>query len=238
MASYLPPNSFTTGDPIDATELQENRDELKRYLHNIESSALRTSTSWVNTQHIAPPRISPIDGVFTAVSGVTAGQTYASGDAFSDVTFASSYITGLHLETQRWHVLPNSSVQFIAPQSGTAIFHWWAQLWTGPDDATYRAAWTLPVGRHVWVSPFHQTTLDGKASIASLQAVNAPDWSGAGEAKGADYPYPMLGSAHLSGRMLVESTLAGRQTFGLAVHSEIARVVVVSFGWSLETWHI
>lgn len=235
--AYIPVYSPASGDVISATGVDNNDKKLQTYLHQVETSAFNPS-QWVNTQHIQAPVIIPLKFMQEGVSGMVAGLP--SVGPFASPTFASSSTIGGSAQgaDPKWDFLPGTCIEVTRKRSLSALYHWWAEVQAGPDDGSHRASFPVPLDRVVQITPYSgvMTGVDIGEQHA-LDCPNAVTWDAA-TPRGPKYPYARRGSALMSGVYLDKSSGRGRRAFGLAVRSQISRVAVINFGWTLELFYL
>ena len=235
--SYIPVYSPSSGVAISASGLDSNDRKLKLYLHQLETSAFDPG-QWVDTQNIQPPVITPLKFMQEGVSGAIAGLP--STGPFASPTFASSATMGSSAQDgeYKWDFLPGTCIEVTKKRGLNAVYHWWAEIQAGPDDASHRSGFPTPINRLVQITPYAGVmTGVGLGKQHALDCPNASAWD-PGTPRGPKYPYARRASALMSGVYLDESPVRGLRSFGLAVRSQISRVAVINFGWSLEIFYL
>lgn len=231
--AYTPPVTFVDGDPFEASELQDNIDDLKIYMHQIEDTAYLNS-KWVRTEHVQPPVYSPIDGVQQGVTGIFAQQY--SGGAFAQASFSSSYLSNIQTTPDTWVRMPNTSVRIVNRRTCSFLFHWWAEVLAGPDDDT-RANYLAPSARRLQLSPYRGSISSATIGTQHSQSTqSAWVWGPTANASGAALAHHIRGSGSCGGTFLDTNVLRGAQVFGLAAQCTVAQAVMINWGFTLEAY--
>ena len=147
------PTPFPANATLAAATLQENDDNLRKYLHEgIVSGDLQSSPAWVDTQHIQPPKYQPIPNVQHGVTGHLGGRVYRPGQHYT-MTTATFTRRGRNANTPSWSELPGTAVTFDLRGTTSAIFHYHFCVYVHPDTSTL-AGTPSNTDRRVYVAPY------------------------------------------------------------------------------------
>lgn len=240
--SYTPPNTFSTGDTVSAEELQQNLRDLRKYLHDgISSSDLDSSQAWVRSEHIQPPILNPYLNLQEGVSGVITGLSL---QPFEAVGYASSSQCGALAGAVQWVALQNSAQIVKIKSPSQVLYHYSYEVMAGPDVQGGSNP-KLPAEelRSVFVAPYF-------TSLQSFDSTDCPVLDQAAQETpnnrggflntkfGPAHPYEIIGFGSKSSTLTRYISLPGEYVFGLAVFTQIDRVIFPSLTTSIEAYRI
>lgn len=241
--AYTPPNTFVAGTTLTSADLYGNQDELRAYLHEGIVTADFEASQWIETRHIQPPIFEPFTGTQHGVSGHIAAQQ-AEGVGVR-LTFCTSYLTGGGRDgvLPEWVRIPNTMFSLQMRRGYRGLFHWWAELEHGPDDATFVSGENYAIkDRLCYVAPYIGTPALVDITAAQEGQNHQGDgtnfWNGSTPI-GASLPYPVgAGYGQRSGCVALDSSSPGTLRVGLCHYSQIDRVAVVNWGIALEAYYV
>jgi len=130
---YTAPNTFVTATPIDAEEIVENNEELRKYL-NTDIIQADIDDGTVDTTDI-------VRGEYFQV---TKDHQFTSGDIYSQYrgsqTKDRAYTTGQLKnlddlgDTYQWLVVPNTGKRFFLEADAMVFYHVYCEVHTGQDQ--------------------------------------------------------------------------------------------------------
>jgi hypothetical protein len=237
---YIPPNTFTTGQPIEAGDVKGNDDALKVYLHESVVTGDLRATPWVQTRHIQAPVLEPMTGIQHGVSGIQGSQW--DGGALVRCQFVSAMLTGKRYgaSAETFEIIPQTTFSIGLRQTATVLFHWWMESNNGPDNGTR----SFGANAYMWVCEYNAggalagTGVKSITQIHALEAVNNSEgFTLAGNPpSGPDYPYTLLGYGNMSGTKLYSGT--DNLAVGLAGLSLIDRSAIINWGVYIEAYYL
>lgn len=233
------PTTFTAGTTLTSATLQGNDQALRLYLHRgIITSDLQSSAPWIRTGHIQPPTIEPWQGLQHGVSGHMASQ-WGGGESVR-LAFCTSYLSGGGLDgAVDWHTIPNTGIQVQLRRAAKVLFHWWVEVEAGPDNVPYVAGRNTPIiERACYIAPYIGNTGFVVSEASQPQATDQQGFNGSPPPVGALYPYPVSAGYGQRDGVWASEQAIGTLTIGLAAFSQIDRVAVVNWGFTLETWYL
>lgn len=245
------PTSFPASGVLQAATIKQNDDDLRKYLHEgIVSGDLQSSSAWIDTQHIQPPKYQPKTNIQHGVTGHLGGRVYRPGRWYT-MTTASFTRRGRGTTTPSWAEVPNTAVTFDLRGATTAIFHYHFTIYVHPDITTLGG--TAPnLSRRVYVAPYfrdarvpfnggqvyEQGALETRMNVGTPLANGFSTTSGVGGGEadgGARVVYNVSGYGQRTGQYLkaipASSVSEGQFHCGLA-HWSLAHLGLVT-SWSV-----
>ena len=145
------PAAFPVGGVLQASTMQQNDDDLRKYLHEgVVSGDLQAAPAWVDTQHVQPPRIDPVRNMQHGVTGHLGGKVYRPGEWFT-MTGASFTRNGRSEDNPVWSEVPSTAVTVNLRGATSAVFHYHLTAFVCPDTATTGVADLL---KRVYFAPY------------------------------------------------------------------------------------
>lgn len=234
--AYTPPNVFVDGTAVSADPIQDNSDALRTYLHDgIVAGDLRASR-FADTRHIQSPIVDPYVGLQHGVTGWQGGLD--SGGPLTRATFITCFLTaGKTLDQQpEWQPLSGTAVRISVRKACTVLFHYRAELISGPDDSpavTGRVA--TAAERVVAIAPYFSspqfTQVESAQETRNNDGFNTAEFS-------PSTPYNDKGWGGKTGMILKSLAGPGEYTFGLAGWSQVDRVAVLNWAYSIEAFYV
>ena len=226
---FAVPVTFSGNTTLAAEDLRDNYQAVRTQYHNVPQDLLRDEP-FVNTQHIQPPRVSPVEELVHGVSGLWGNHTPLA--PWGNVSFASDAIGGFN------HV-SRTSFSFVPRFSCNLLLHWWAEVIAGPDASSGSTLTDRLL--YCWVSPYR-----GSPNMTDMQQHaqecqnNWDGWSPSGApGKGAEQPYEWAGASFMSGTFPIRNAPAGQELrVGLAAYANLGRAVILNYGVSVEAYYI
>ena len=238
--AYSPPNNFVNGNPLNASDIKGNDDALKIYLHEGVLNTDLLNSAWVQTRHIQAPVLDAYSGVQHGITGWQGSQW--DGGVLARCQFASAFLTGgrYGVTDATWEVIPQTAFTLDLRRSSTVIFHWWMEVFNGPDSSTNRST---PADTYLYVADYTaggSLAGTGQKSIIPAHAVesvnNYRGFSSTNPPAGAVAPYTNTGYGNMSGTKLFIGT--NKLAVGLAHISTIDRSAIVNWGIALEVYYL
>jgi len=233
--AYTPPNTFTPGTTLLSSEVQQNQDDLRIYLHNGISASDVENVQWIDTRHVQPPLYEPYSGVQHGVTGHQGGQDYS--DAVR-MNFCTRFLTGNGYPdaANDWRRLPNTTFQIQIRRAATVAYHFWWELEAGADGSLDSRLPALG-SRYVYIAPYVGNP-SLKQLVAAQEVHNNPNGLNASIPYGPLRPHPFSASAHQTSGTTITNASIGTTTVGLAFYSQIDRVAVLRWGVAIEAFYL
>jgi hypothetical protein len=230
------PTTFTAGSKLEASEVQENFDDLREYLHAVPQGDL---VGPFDTRHVQIPTLDAFTGVQHGVTGHQGGQW--GGGFTTRMAFITSYTTGQGYSSSvgdTWAPLPNTAVKLPIRRDARILYHWWVEVEAGPDDLPHVAGRNYAsTERLAYVAPYISNV--GLVSKQALQTVQNHQVGFAGSAPyGASRCYAVAGAYGQRDGTLAFEASAGEAIVGLAYYSQIDRSAVINWGFTIEAFYL
>lgn len=137
--AYSKPNTFATGDLLDATKVEENNEALRKYL-NAQIVSGDVSADTLAPEHLMKGTYNALQNQYQMISGLIGGQNYLLANR--EVTGICHAPTGINAPVDPTYVwLANGGITFYLEEDADCLFQWYAQPYTTPiDNSRYRAA--------------------------------------------------------------------------------------------------
>lgn len=238
------PTSFPASSTLLAGTMQQNDDNLRKYLHEgIVSGDLQSGPAWVDTKHVQQPRIDPVRNVQHGATGQLGGRVYRPGQWFT-MTGASFTRNGRSSTNPTWSEVPTTAVSINLRGSAKVVFHYHLTAVVGPDKST-----TTGVSdelKRVYFAPYYRPSevpfSDSAVYAAGAVEVRNNIGDGSGNRSGFSSlrggpagSYNCSGYGQRTGAYYKQVTLTGGRTnevhFGLA-HWSLSHVSLVT-SWAV-----
>lgn len=111
-----------TSEKLNAEDVRDNLDAMKRKQHKLLSTDMQTSSAWIDTYHLMQGRYTTTTNMTENISGTFAGR---NNGAFTNRTsYCSRWLSlGTSGRTRRIRV-PNSAIMFDVLRPCTFFFQW------------------------------------------------------------------------------------------------------------------
>ena len=230
------PSTYVDGTVLTAAALEGDLSALRVYLHRGIASG-DIATDWIEPRHVQSPVLDPWTNIQHGVTGHVGAQTSPPDVRLQ---FATKFLSGNGFQSaDNVHQLPGTAFTLDVRRAARCLFHWWFELEAGNDNST--AGYQLAeADREVWVFPYvgNPSTAIGSHSHRAQETMNAKFNIG------ATYPIGLLQTVVQGGGYgakqltMMHEAPVGRVTAGLAAHSAIDRVGVLSWGVTIETYYL
>lgn len=254
--AYSPPNSFSNGTALTASDLTGNDQALRVYLHEgVVDADLLSSTPWIETRHIQTPTFDPIVGVQHAVTGLQGSQW--SGGFGVRAQFATTALTGNRKRgssTELFEYLPQTSMTLDIRDSCIIIMHWWMETFNGPDSRVDEGA-QLYVGEYAEQEQFASgrlvpATIQHAVCSANNEDATVPaplpppsGWLDLGSSTipvriaGPARPYTLRGLGNMSGTNIDRVSAGGKYRVGLSFLTSIDPSCIINWCVNIEAYY-
>jgi len=237
--AYTPPNTFVTNTTLVAADVQENVDDLRIYLHEDIIAGDLASAKIVNTRHIQPPYLIPYTNLLHGVSGYQGGQQ--SPGMLTRITFCTKFLCGngmLDVLPSDWQIVPSTSFKINIRKACTVVFHWWCDIYGGPDTSTGANTFTQDT-RFYYITPFVSSVGFPQKPIGQWGRNATTGFNTTLPAGSAEIPYTVNAGYHQRAGTFMNTTTAGTEyTIGLCTYSAIDRVAVFNWSIALEVFYL
>lgn len=123
--AYSPPNTFNPNDVVDADLIQENLDEIKKYLNGDMIAGDIETDGWARRNHIVRGIYQPIQQQLRFVSGHVGGRNFSV--LAQDLSFLPDAPTAMNAPSTPTLVYqPNCSFDFYLEEDAYVIFQIYA----------------------------------------------------------------------------------------------------------------
>lgn len=237
--AYTPPNTFVTNTTLLSADVQENVDDLRIYLHEDIIQTDIASSKFVSTRHIQPPYTIPYVNLLHGVSGYQGGQS-APG-MLTRITFCTKFLAGNSINDvlpNNWQLIPSTSFKINIRKACTIVFHYWCDMYGGPDTEGSRSNIIVGANRFYYITPYISNTGFPAKTIGQI-GINATNGMNTTLPVGADIPYTINNGYHQRDGTIMDTTTAGTEyTIGLCTYSAINRVAVFNWSIALEVFYL
>lgn len=137
--SYSKPNTFVSGVEIDAEEVEENNEALRKYL-NAQVLSSDIAADELAPEHLMKGTYNPLQNQYQMISGLIGGKNYLLADR--QITGICHSPSGKDVPTDPTYVwVANGGITFYLEEEADVLFQWYAQPYTTPiDNSRFRAA--------------------------------------------------------------------------------------------------
>ena len=228
--SYLEPNIIAGSTSIDADDIRENLDAIKKYISTgIAAADIDSGVKWIDTKHIMKPEYSGLLNTGTFVSGFLGGKSY---------TVPSSYLSKYN--TKRiasstdypWSFIPNTTIIIEIPrQVNLLMFQLSAWNISDTNENTYWGEAELEL-----VIKASNITVDDIANNLGLKThtigYSSEEYASVGAASTVEQ---LLRQPYQTFYML-EDVGPGFYTVSLIGRSAISKTAFYAWSFSAESW--
>lgn len=226
--AYTPTKTWANGDTLNASDLLNNLDGVKKYAHNIDNAADLKASNWVDTKHIMPGTIDAKTVVTSNASGMFGGQqhsyqslNYTFLTRWNTTRTASAPKSGLSMNPY----VPETHFNLQLGRPASVFYQWWLQAESRKDnydmtEMTYFFATDA------------EDPLGGTHKMITQNV--ARDAGGAAQNVGVN----ITGVRSFSGFEIVDPTSVVQFAIGLRGRSDVGQCVILSWGVSIEVFYM
>lgn len=209
--SYVKPNTFVSGNPINADQVDENNQALRKYLNNqIVTADIDTET--FGPEHLVKGTYNPLQNQYQMISGLVGGKNYLL--AQREVTGICHSPSGLGVPEDPTYVwLSNGGITFYLEEEADVLFQWYGQPYTTPlDSSRFRAArFYIAFDDQQWYTTRQKT------------------WN--------EVKLPYKTRNYCSSFHVMKSVPAGYHTFSIKGYTTEAYSIFLAWGFTLEAFY-
>jgi hypothetical protein len=137
--AYSPPNTFSATAVIVAADVQENLDEIKKYVNgSAVGGDLKSSSLWVEPKHIVQGYYNPLSNMHDFVSGVSGGMM---SDPDDESWICDGPTARASPSSPDRVCYPNAGIEFYLESPADVLFKIHATP-IMPDDAKVSSLWS------------------------------------------------------------------------------------------------
>lgn len=209
--SYTKPNTFVTGNPIDAAQIDENNEVLRRYV-NTSIAAGDVAADTLAPEHLMKGTYNGLLNQYQMISGLVGGKNYLLSQRQS--TGICHTPSGMGVPTTPTYVwVGNGGITFYLEEDADVLFQWYAQPYTTPLDGNkYRAArFYIAIDDVIFFTTKTKT------------------WS--------EFKLPYKTRNYTSNFHMAKSLTAGYHTFALRGFTTETYSMMIAWGFTLEAFY-
>lgn len=209
--SYTTPNTFVTGNPIDASLVDGNNEGLRKYLNSqILSGDVDADT--FSPEHLMKGTYNAMQNQYQMISGLVGGKNYLL--ASRAVTGICHTPSGYGVPADPTYVwLANGGISFYLEEEADLLFQWYGQPYTTPlDNSKFTAArFYIAFDDAQWYTTRQKT------------------WN--------EKSLPYLTRNYCSSFHVMKGVEAGWHTFSLKGYTTEAYSIFLAWGFTLEAYY-
>jgi len=222
--AYTPTKTWASGSSLNATDLQDNLDGIKKYNQKIVGADLK-ATKWVDTKHVMPGVINAKTNVTSNCSGVYGGQQHSW--QVLNYTFLTRWNSTRSAATIRNIIIPETSFTLDLGRPATLFYQFWAQAQSKDDGYTDGLSYFFATADGGVTVPNGTQKMTEQSQAAVVTGVGSID-------VGAN----ISGTKYFSGFLVQEPTIAAEFGVGLYGRTFNGQCAVFSWGVSIEVFYM